>query len=202
MSVRNALLALVAQSPAGVYRLKQAFEEETGGAWPLNIGQVYQTMQRLERDGMVTSHSETNAGRDSEVFSITAIGQDELDHWWMQPVARDRAERDELVMKIAVAAANAQVDVTSLIQSQRRATMSTLRDLTRLKATSDGSELAWSLILERHLFELESELRWLDHVEQGAVSEASRRAAHSMAQQRQRSAAEASAGLRGVSVSR
>ena len=56
MSVRNALLALVAQQPAGVYRLKQMFEEQTCGAWPLNIGQVYQTMQRLERDGQVVSH--------------------------------------------------------------------------------------------------------------------------------------------------
>ena len=71
MSVRNALLALVSLQPAGVYRLKQMFEDQTCGAWPLNIGQVYQTMQRLERTGCVVSHQETNAGRDSEVFEIT-----------------------------------------------------------------------------------------------------------------------------------
>ena len=50
MSVRNALLALVAQQPAGVYRLKQMFEEQTCGAWPLNIGQVYQTCSASSAD--------------------------------------------------------------------------------------------------------------------------------------------------------
>ena len=97
MSVRNALLALVAQQPAGVYRLKQMFEEQTCGAWPLNIGQVYQTMQRLERDGQVVSHAETNAGRDSEVFELTDAGRDVLTAWWSTPVPREHPERDELV---------------------------------------------------------------------------------------------------------
>ena len=94
MSVRNALLALVAQQPAGVYRLKQMFEEQTCGAWPLNIGQVYQTMQRLERDGQVVSHAETNAGRDSEVFELTEAGREVLNAWWSTPVPREHPERD------------------------------------------------------------------------------------------------------------
>jgi len=101
MSVRNALLALVAQQPAGVYRLKQMFEEQTCGAWPLNIGQVYQTMQRLERDGQVVSHAETNAGRDSEVFELTELGREVLDAWWATPVPRENPERDELVITTA-----------------------------------------------------------------------------------------------------
>ena len=88
MSVRNALLALVAQQPAGVYRLKQMFEEQTCGAWPLNIGQVYQTMQRLERDGQVVSHAETNAGRDSEVFELTDAGREVLAAWWSARASR------------------------------------------------------------------------------------------------------------------
>ena len=128
MSVRNALLALVAQQPAGVYRLKQMFEEQTCGAWPLNIGQVYQTMQRLERDGQVVSHAETNAGRDSEVFELTDVGRDVLAAWWSTPVPREHPERDELVMKLAVAAADPTVDVEAMIQTQRRSTLSSLRD--------------------------------------------------------------------------
>ena len=176
MSVRNALLALVAQQPAGVYRLKQMFEEQTCGAWPLNIGQVYQTMQRLERDGQVVSHAETNAGRDSEV----------LDAWWATPVPRENPERDELVMKLAVSAADPTVDVEAMIQTQRRSTLSALRDVTRLKASADEGELAWKLILERHIFDLEAELNWLDHIESGAVSEAARRAAFAAAKGRAR----------------
>ena len=155
MSVRNALLALVAQQPAGVYRLKQMFEEQTCGAWPLNIGQVYQTMQRLERDGQVVSHAETNAGRDSEVFELTDAGRDVLNAWWSTPVPREHPERDELVMKLAVAAADPTVDVEAMIQTQRRSTLGSLRDVTRLKASADEGELAWKLILERHIFDLE-----------------------------------------------
>lgn len=177
MSVRNALLALAAQRPAGVCRLKQMFEDQTCGAWPLNIGQVYQTMQRLERDGSVTSHLETNGGRDSEVFEVTEAGRRILEEWWSTPVPRENFERDELVMKLAVAAADPSVDVAGLIQTQRRSTLSALRDVTRLKAGADDDELAWKLILERHVFDLEAELNWLDHIESGAVSEAARRAA-------------------------
>lgn len=181
MSVRNALLALVAQHPAGVYRLRQVFEDQTGGAWPLNIGQVYQTMQRLERDGSVVSHSETKAGRDSEVFELTDAGRAILEKWWSTPVPRDAPSRDELVMKLAVAAANPDVDVTMLIQTQRRSTLACLRDVTRVKAGASDDELAWKLILERHIFDLESELNWLDHIESGAISKAARRAAFARA---------------------
>ena len=151
MSVRNALLALVAQQPAGVYRLKQMFEEQTCGAWPLNIGQVYQTMQRLERD--------------------------------------------ELVMKLAVAAADPTVDVEAMIQTQRRSTLGSLRDVTRLKASADEGELAWKLILERHIFDLEAELNWLDYIESGAVSEAARRAAFAAAKGRLMNWAQTEAGI-------
>ena len=184
MSVRNALLALVAQQPAGVYRLKQMFEEQTCGAWPLNIGQVYQTMQRLERDGQVVSHAETNAGRDSEVFELTDAGREVLNAWWSTPVPREHPDRDELVMKLAVAAADPTVDVEAMIQTQRRSTLGSLRDVTRLKASADEGELAWKLILERHIFDLEAELNWLDHIESGAVSEAARRAAFAAAKGR------------------
>ncbi|MDO4258182.1 MAG: PadR family transcriptional regulator [Actinomycetaceae bacterium] len=184
MSVRNALLALVSQQPSGVYRLRQMFEEQTCGAWPLNIGQVYQTMQRLERDGHVISHPETHQGRDSEIFELTDSGRQILKQWWSSPVRRERPERDELVMKLAVAAADPTVDVSQLIQDQRRATVQVLRDIVRLKAAADDSEIAWKLILERRTFDLEAELNWLDYVEAGAISEAARRAAFARAKGR------------------
>ena len=186
MSVRNALLALVSLQPAGVYRLKQMFEDQTCGAWPLNIGQVYQTMQRLERTGCVVSHQETNAGRDSEVFEITDAGRAILDEWWSTPVTREQPERDELVMKLAVAAADPSVDVASLIQMQRRATRAVLREATRMNESADDGELAWKLILESHIFELEAESKWLNHIETGAISQASRRADFAASKRRPR----------------
>lgn len=198
MSVRKALLALVSQQPAGVYRLKQMFEDQTCEAWPLNIGQAYQTMQRLERDGSVSSRQETNAGRDSEVFEVTEKGREILNDWWKTPVSRQSPERDELVMKLAVAATDPSVDVTALIQTQRRSSLMALRDVTRLKSLASDEELAWKLILERHIFDLEAELNWLDHIESGAVSEVARRAAFARfkRQKRQKSSKNATVGVR------
>lgn len=198
MSVRKALLALVSQRPAGVYRLKQMFEDQTCEAWPLNIGQAYQTMQRLERDGSVSSRQETNAGRDSEVFEVTEKGREILNDWWKTPVSRQSQERDELVMKLAVAATDPSVDVTALIQTQRRSSLRALRDVTRLKSLASDEELAWKLILERHIFDLEAELNWLDHIESGAVSEVARRAAFARfkRQERQKSSKNVAAGVR------
>lgn len=198
MSVRKALLALVSQRPAGVYRLKQMFEDQTCEAWPLNIGQAYQTMQRLERDGSVSSRQETNAGRDSEVFEVTEKGREILNDWWKTPVSRQSSERDELVMKLAVAATDPSVDVTALIQTQRRSSLRALRDVTRLKSLASDEELAWKLILERHIFDLEAELNWLDHIESGAVSEVARRAAFARfkRQERQKSSKNVATGVR------
>ncbi|CUU53592.1 Virulence activator alpha C-term [Parafrankia irregularis] len=53
MSVRNGLLALLAERPMYGYQLRAEFEARTGSTWPLNIGQVYTTLRRLERDGLV-----------------------------------------------------------------------------------------------------------------------------------------------------
>lgn len=177
MSVRYALLALVGQKPAGVYRLKRMFEEHTCNAWPLNIGQVYQTMQRLERDGHTVSHPETNEGRDFEVFELTETGRALLEDWWKKPLSRREFDRDELVIKFAVAAANPTVDIAEMIQIQRRATVEALRDVTRLKTVARPDELAWRLVLERQIFNLEAELSWLDYIESGAIVDVAQRAA-------------------------
>ncbi len=98
-------------------------------------------------------------------------------------------------MKLAVAAADPTVDVEAMIQTQRRSTLGSLRDVTRLKASADEGELAWKLILERHIFDLEAELNWLDHIESGAVSEAARRAAFAAAKGRSMNWAQAEAGI-------
>ena len=118
-----------------------------------------------------------------------------LNAWWSTPVPREHPERDELVMKLAVAAADPTVDVEAMIQTQRRSTLGSLRDVTRLKASADEGELAWKLILERHIFDLEAELNWLDHIESGAVSEAARRAAFAAAKGRSMNWAQTEAGI-------
>src|SRR5690606_37875530 len=139
----------------------------TGGTWPLNVGQIYTTLARLERDGLVVASGGDDEGRIE--YALTDAGRAETSRWWLTPVTRDASPRDELVIKLALAVTLPGVDVAAVVQAQRTATLRHLRDLTRLKARSeepaDGRDLAWSLVLENHLFTAEAEARWLDHIE-------------------------------------
>lgn len=164
MAIRQGLLALLDEGPAYGYQLKAAFEERTGGTWPLNIGQVYTTLARAERDGLVAQLEADAEGR--VVYEITTAGRAEVASWFAQPVRREAAPRDELAIKLAVAVTAPGVDVTALVQTQRTETMRTLQQLTRLKMDADeDADMAWLLVLDRLIFDTESEARWLDHCE-------------------------------------
>ncbi len=168
MSVRQALLALLGQEPKYGYQLRSEFEERTGGSWPLNIGQVYTTLARLERDGFVEPLTTEPDASGQVVYRATAAGVAEIGGWFTTPVSRSAPARDELAIKLAMAVTIPGVDVAAVLQRQRSATMSTLQDLTRLKrsaAGTEGPDLAWSLVLDRLVFEAEAEIRWLDHCE-------------------------------------
>lgn len=170
MSVKHGLLALLAEEPMGVYRLRKEFEARTGGSWPVNIGQVYSTMQRLERDGLVVKAAQQD--EDVELYEPTESGRAEAAAWWRTPVARGEVGRDELVIKLALAVSAAGVDVCDIVQAQRSETMRAMRDFTRLKGQVPAPgepitspALAWSLVLDHHTFTAEAEVRWLDHIE-------------------------------------
>ncbi|WP_147916867.1 PadR family transcriptional regulator [Ruania zhangjianzhongii] len=176
MSVKQGLLALLSEEPMGVARLRKQFEARTGGTWPLNIGQVYTTVRRLERDGLVAYASDETAETDVDRYLLTDEGRAEADGWWQTPVRRGAPERDELVIKVALAATAPGVSVRDVVQRQRTETMRALRDLTKLAARIDPAspaDLSWSLVLDNHIFTAEAELRWLDHIESRAE-----RAAH------------------------
>jgi DNA-binding PadR family transcriptional regulator len=167
MSVKQALLALLEEGPRYGYQLRAQFEQRTGSTWPLNVGQVYTTLTRLERDGLVEG-----AGADGEghvVYRITPAGRDEVATWFTTPVSRTQPPRDELAIKLALAVTVPGVDVGRVIQQQRSATMTALQDYTRLKRrAADGQQpedLAWSLVLDSLVFAAEAEIRWLDHCE-------------------------------------
>lgn len=162
MSIRHSLLALLSGGDAYGYQLRARFEAATGSAWPLNIGQVYTTLGRLERDGLVQGQGADDEGRSR--YRLTDEGQAELTRWWSVPVRRADRPRDELATKIALAVCTEGVDVAAVIQTQRRSTLANLQDLTRLKR-HDGADLSWQLVLESMIFTAESEIRWLDHCE-------------------------------------
>jgi DNA-binding PadR family transcriptional regulator len=166
MTVRNALLALLEQGPMYGYQLRAEFERRTGATWPLNVGQVYTTLARLERDGLVEGTGAADADG-HVIYRVTATGREEVAAWFTTPVARTQPPRDELAIKLALAVTVPGVDVGAVIQQQRTATMAALQDYTRLKRRGSGAEedLAWSLVLDSLVFAAEAEIRWLDHCE-------------------------------------
>jgi DNA-binding PadR family transcriptional regulator len=164
MSVRYGLLALLERGTMYGYQLRVAFEESTGGTWPLNIGQVYTTLSRLERDGLVEALPESDVGQ--RPYRITEAGRTHLGEWFATPVGRGDRPRDELAIKLALALTTPGVDIREVVQTQRTATMRTLQEYTRLKARADGrADLPWRLVLDAMLFQAEAEVRWLDHCE-------------------------------------
>jgi DNA-binding PadR family transcriptional regulator len=163
MSIRHGLLALLEDGPRYGYQLRAEFESRTGGTWPLNVGQVYTTLARLERDELVQP-----AGADDEghvFYALTAGGHTEVRTWFTTPVQRESRPRDELAIKLALAIATPGVDVRAVVQRQRTDTLRALRDYTRLKARADEPDLAWLLVLDSLIFQAEAEVRWLDHCE-------------------------------------
>lgn len=186
MSVRHALLALLSEGPMYGYQLRQEFEQRTGATWPLNVGQVYQTLTRLERDALVAVIEE-NVGhggadepqaandRSHVSYAITDAGRSEVNEWFAEPVPRTAPPRDELAIKLAIAVTLPDVDIGALVQAQRSATMSALqqhmrtkRSVTREAAEGEAAHavLAHSLVLDSLVFDAEAELRWLDHCEE------------------------------------
>ena len=169
MSVKQALLALLEQGPMYGYQLRVEFENRTGSTWPLNVGQVYTTLNRLERDGLVAGEGVDDEGH--VVYRITDQGRDEVAAWFTTPVARTQPPRDELAIKLALAVTVPGVDVGTVIQRQRTATMAALQDYTRLKRAGRAAtpvrpdDMAWSLVLDSLVFAAEAEIRWLDHCE-------------------------------------
>ncbi|WP_084960049.1 PadR family transcriptional regulator [Thermoactinospora rubra] len=160
MSIRYGLLALLSRGPRHGYQLRQEFEASTGATWPLNIGQVYTTLSRLERDGLIRQGEADEQGR--VVYEITEAGRAEVERWFGTPVTPADRPRDELVIKLAMAVATCP-DALKVIQAQRTASMRAMQELTRAKR--DTASPAQRLVLDSMIFQVEAEQRWLDHCE-------------------------------------
>ena len=175
MSVKHGLLALLGRGSRYGYQLRAEFEQATGGTWPLNIGQVYTTLSRLERDGLVRALRESESGQ--RPYEITDIGKAELSLWFATPISQSDRPRDELAIKLALALTTPGVEVRTVVQTQRTATMRMLQEYTRLKQSAGPDDLAWLLVLDAMVFRAEAEVRWLDHCESSLARYAATHAA-------------------------
>ncbi|GAA2861372.1 transcriptional regulator [Actinoplanes cyaneus] len=161
MSVRHALLALLSEGPKYGLQLREEFEARTGEVWPLNVGQVYQTLQRLERDGLAESGDDAEPGP-QKGFRITEAGAAELAGWLRTPPDLGSPPRDELIIKILVAVRLPGVDVHEVIQAHRRYVVELMQQWTRLKEGDAEHDLSLALAVDAELFRLDAVVRWLD----------------------------------------
>ncbi len=175
MSVRQSLLAILDQGPCYGYQLRTEFDRRTGSTWPLNVGQIYNTLDRLERDGLVektqlgadSSASITESASGQIYYHITDAGSTEVAGWLGSAVERTAATRDELAIKIAVAVTLPGVNASNVIRVQRTTTAAALKELTKTKEAggdpASSEELARLLVVDSLIFQVEAEMRWLDH---------------------------------------
>jgi DNA-binding PadR family transcriptional regulator len=163
VSVPMSLLAMLDERPMYGLELRNEFETRTGGVWPLNVGQVYTTLGRLERDGLVTLIDEEGGNK---TYAITEDGRDHLASWFTRPARTPAPARDELVLKLLMALSRPGADVLAVIQAERRVHLERLQEFTRLKADAAGpDDLGWLFLLDSLIFKAEAGVRWLDACE-------------------------------------
>ena len=161
--MRFPLLALLANGPAHGYELKQAMEQQFGSVLPpLNAGQIYTTLSRLERDGLVDDDPVAQNGRPNKrVYQLTEAGRMELRGWVADATPAARL-RDDFFVKLVLAPAAGIADPLELIDRQRAAYLQALRELDDAATGDDVS----ALLVEGAALRLEADLKWLDLCEQ------------------------------------
>ena len=162
MSVREGLLALLAERPRNGHQLKTEFEAATGAVWPLNVGQVYTTLERLERDGFVARSSADDANGQKH-YALTAAGREELAAWWSLVPVDDPPPRDELMLKILFASGEGTEHALAVITAHRTALLSVLQQRRReQRAATPRPDLATAMVHDALVVRAEADLRWLD----------------------------------------
>ena len=190
MAVREGLLALLREGPRYGYQLKTEFEAATGGVWTINVGQVYTTLERLGRDGLVTLDERD----DQKLYSITLAGVDELGAWWEAVPTEDPPPRDELMLKMLMAIelgpdhgldviTKHRTALTSLLQRRRRAATGAASAASNGNGPSNGNGagegLAAALVADALIVRAEADLRWLDLCEARLLAAGKRPATNS-----------------------
>ncbi|MEU3944831.1 PadR family transcriptional regulator [Streptomyces sp. NPDC029526] len=165
--MRLPLLALLARGPAHGYELKQDLEQLLGSAYPQpNVGQIYVTLGRLEKSGLIEGESVEQSSRpNKKVYHLTDAGREALDAWFEETADEPRV-RDEFFMKLALAPRSGGVDQVTLINKQRRQYLNTMRELSRLAAAEDRDNRIAHLLIEGAMLHLQADLDWLERCQE------------------------------------
>ena len=171
MPVKHAILGIIKEGPRHGYELKSIFDERIGNFWNLNYGQIYTTLDRLEKEGFISGTEEEQDSRpDKKVYDISIKGVQELERWLQEPATKPRPLRDELFIKLLFISRENPELALRLIERQTYIYMEQMRELTETKyrLTKDGinrENMMTDLLTDAALFHAEADVRWLRHVE-------------------------------------
>ena len=162
MSLRFGILGLLAEQPLHAYSVKARFEDLLGGSWEVNIGQVYTTLQRLERDGLVEP-AEPRGDRGRLPYRLTEVGRKALQAWLAEPESEPQQLREAIYLKLLLATRVANRDLPALLARQRRVYLQRLKDLGALEqqARSEGRD-DLALLYQGAVLHTEADLKWVD----------------------------------------
>jgi DNA-binding PadR family transcriptional regulator len=168
--MRELFLTLLTGRSAYGYELRQTLEQEFGDLLPsMNAGQIYTTLARLERDGLVSGRDILEDSRGKRVYELTEAGRSALNEWIEAPVSGTRL-KDEFFMKFVLVASAGLADPRTLIDRQRREYLQSMRDLDELLETRAKSATS-ELLVEGAILHLKADLEWLDLIEQRVPTE-------------------------------
>lgn len=168
MSVRHAILGLLAQHPRHGYELRAAFSAVIGGDenWDVKPAQIYSTLNRLEEAGLVRQQPvEENGSPDKRVYDLTDAGRQTLREWFALGITPEH-QRDEFFVKLMTALVSGAADPGRIIQIQRSLLYQELHAATTLRESyNPRAEIAQILLLDKSIMHIEADLRWLDITE-------------------------------------
>ena len=164
MSIKHSILALLAGGPLHGYDLKAAFDEKVGSLWNINIGQIYNTLRLLERDGFIIFRSEEHEGRgpSRKVYELTGSGRNELDKWIAEPVRQPRRLKDEFYIKMVITRMEGG-DIPDLIWKQKEAYLQLLHEVNLMRTdVNEKIDPMTAIMLDGAALHLEADINWLD----------------------------------------
>ncbi|MCE5209180.1 MAG: PadR family transcriptional regulator [Chloroflexi bacterium] len=168
MTIRHAILGLLAQHPRHGYELRAAFEALVGGddVWDVKPAQIYTTLARLEESGLIVQDGvEQAGGPEKHIYSLSPSGQEELERWYLSGIPEDH-QHDEFFVKLMLSIGEKSIDSRQVIQVQRSLIYQDLHQLTgQRNNTNPRTELAQIFLLDKAIMHLEADLRWLDMID-------------------------------------
>lgn len=162
MSLKYGVLGLLAEQPLHGYEVKTRYEALFGGTWELNIGQVYTTLQRLERDGLVDAVGE-RGDRGKQRYGLTDAGKVVFQQWLQDPEDEPQQLRQDIYLKLLLISRLANGDLENLLTRQRRVYLQRLKDLGDLerRARQEG-RFDLVLLVQGAILHTEADLKWIE----------------------------------------